>query len=102
MNKVNQPVTAGRGFEQVALPNYTGEITILIHNIKSNNVMTGTNLTPLSTPVRKGTTDSVEFELLLCSYDLKKICHIMHIISKRRYQGHAMRILKRHTITSVV
>jgi len=62
-NKVNQPVTAGRGFEQVALPNYTGDITVLIHNIKSNIAMTGSNLTPLSTPLRKGTTDSVEFLL---------------------------------------
>jgi len=61
-NKVNQPVTAGRGYEQVVFPNgYTGDITILIHNIKSNNVMTGSNLTPLSTPLPKGTTDSVEF-----------------------------------------
>lgn len=63
-NKTNQPVTAGRGFQQVVLPRgYTGDITILIHNIKSNNVMTGSNLTPLSTPLSKGTTDSVDFLL---------------------------------------
>ena len=44
-SKVNQPVSGGRGFEQVVFPNgYTGDITILIHNIKS-----------------KGPTDSVEF-----------------------------------------
>lgn len=63
-NKTNQPVTAGRGFEQVVLPGgYTGDITILIHNIKSNNVMTGSNLTPLSTPLSKGAADSVDFLL---------------------------------------
>jgi hypothetical protein len=34
-NKVNQPVTGGKGLEQVVFPNgYTGKITILIHNIK--------------------------------------------------------------------
>jgi hypothetical protein len=34
-NKVNQPVTGGKGLEQVVFPNgYTGNITILIHNIK--------------------------------------------------------------------
>jgi hypothetical protein len=35
-NKVDQPVTGGKGLEQVVFPNgYTGDITILIHNIKS-------------------------------------------------------------------
>lgn len=35
-NKVNQPVTGGVGVERVVFPNgYTGDITILIHNIKS-------------------------------------------------------------------
>jgi len=34
-NKVNQPVTGGKGLEQIVFPNgYTGKITILIHNIK--------------------------------------------------------------------
>jgi hypothetical protein len=34
-NKVNQPVTGGKGLEQVVFPNgYFGNITILIHNIK--------------------------------------------------------------------
>jgi hypothetical protein len=34
-NKVNQPVTGGKGLEQVVFPNgYTGNITTLIHNIK--------------------------------------------------------------------
>jgi hypothetical protein len=34
-NKVNQPVTGGKGLEQVVISNgYTGKITILIHNIK--------------------------------------------------------------------
>jgi hypothetical protein len=34
-NKVNQPVTGGKGLEQVVFPNgYTGKIIILIHNIK--------------------------------------------------------------------
>jgi hypothetical protein len=34
-NKVNQPVTGGKGLEQVEFPNgYAGIITILIHNIK--------------------------------------------------------------------
>ena len=36
-NKVNQPVTGGKssGLEQVVFPNgYTGNITILIHNIQ--------------------------------------------------------------------
>jgi hypothetical protein len=34
-NKANQPVTGGKGLEQVVLPNgYTGNISILIHNIK--------------------------------------------------------------------
>ena len=40
-NKVNQPVQGGKGFEQVVFPNgYTGDITILIHNIKSPKVPT--------------------------------------------------------------
>jgi hypothetical protein len=34
-SKVNQPVTGGKGLEQVVFPNgYTGKITILIDNIK--------------------------------------------------------------------
>ena len=34
-NKVDQPVTGGKGLEQVVFPNgYSGNITILIHNIK--------------------------------------------------------------------
>lgn len=60
-NKMNQYVSAGIGLEQVVLPNgYSGEIHILIHNIKSNNLMTGSNITPLSTPLSKGTTDSTD------------------------------------------
>ncbi|MGC1931896.1 MAG: hypothetical protein WA667_23240 [Candidatus Nitrosopolaris sp.] len=36
-NKVDQPVTGGKGFEQVVFPNgFAGDITILIHNIKSS------------------------------------------------------------------
>lgn len=35
-NKVNEPVTGGVGLEKVVFPmGYTGDITILIHNIKS-------------------------------------------------------------------
>ncbi|PWU81077.1 MAG: hypothetical protein DLM72_08860 [Candidatus Nitrosopolaris wilkensis] len=61
-NAVNQPVTGGRGFELIELPNgYAGDITILIHNIKSSNSMTGNNNSGLTTPLLKGTTDSVEF-----------------------------------------
>jgi hypothetical protein len=47
-NKVKQTVSAGLGLEQVVFPKgYTGNITILIHNIKS--------------PLHKVPTDSVEF-----------------------------------------
>ncbi len=47
-NKANQTVSAGLGLEQVVFPKgYTGNITILIHNIKS--------------PLQKVPTDSVQF-----------------------------------------
>ena len=50
-HKANETTSAGIGQEQVNLPNeYTGKIHILINNIQSNNAMTGSNLTPLSTP----------------------------------------------------
>lgn len=50
-HKANQTTSAGIGQEQVLLPNgYTGKIHILINNIQTNNAMTGSNLTPLSTP----------------------------------------------------
>jgi hypothetical protein len=50
-NKTNQAVTAGRATETVSFNgNYTGPVTILINNIKSSNVMTGSITTPLSTP----------------------------------------------------
>jgi hypothetical protein len=49
-NKVNQPVTGGVGVEQVVFPKgYTGDITILIHNIKAPAWL------------QKIPTDSVEF-----------------------------------------
>jgi len=58
-NKTNQPVTAGRGTETTSFNgNYTGPITILINNIKSSNVMTGTNTTPLSTPIPANTSST--------------------------------------------
>ena len=61
-SKLNQPVTAGRAAERVSFQNdYTGGITIVINNIKASNVITGGNLTPLSTPVKPGVTDSVKF-----------------------------------------
>jgi hypothetical protein len=67
-NKTNQAVTAGRATETVSNGNYTGPVTILIHNIKSSNVMTGRITTPLSTPApgnatagNRTTTDSVRF-----------------------------------------
>ena len=72
-NKTNQAVTAGRATETISFNGkYTGPITILIDNIKSSNVMTGSVTTPLSTPTpantikpliaSKGTTaDSVRF-----------------------------------------
>src|SRR2546428_5268747 len=56
-NKTNQAVTAGRASETISLnSNYTGPITILINNIKSSNVMTGSVTTPLSTPTLANTT----------------------------------------------
>jgi hypothetical protein len=68
-NKTNQAVTAGRATETVSFNgNYTGPVTILINNIKSSNVMTGSITTPLSTPApgkatvgNRITTDSVRF-----------------------------------------
>jgi len=68
-NKTNQAVTAGRATETISLNgNYTGPVTILINNIKSSNVMTGSITTPLSTPApgnatagNRTTTDSVRF-----------------------------------------
>lgn len=49
-NKVNQPVTGGVGLEKVVFPKgYSGDITILIHNIKSPAWL------------QKIRTDSVEF-----------------------------------------
>ena len=57
-NKTNQAATAGRGTEMVSFNgNYTGPITILINNIKSNNVMTDVTK-PLSTPASANTTPS--------------------------------------------
>jgi hypothetical protein len=59
-HKANQTTSAGIGQEQINLPNeYTGKIHILINNIKINNSMTGSNLTPLST--QNGRSDSVDF-----------------------------------------
>lgn len=59
-HKANQTTSAGIGQEQINLPNeYTGKIHILINNIKINNSMTGSNLTPLST--QNGKSDSVDF-----------------------------------------
>jgi hypothetical protein len=56
-NKTNQAVTAGRATETISLNgNYTGPITILINNIKSSNIMTGSVTTPLSTPTPANTT----------------------------------------------
>ena len=50
-HKANLTTSAGIGQEQIVLPNgYTGKIHIVINNIQSNNAMTGSNLTPLSTP----------------------------------------------------
>lgn len=50
-HKANQTTSAGIGQDQVVLTNeYTGKIHILINNIQTNNAMTGSNLTPLSTP----------------------------------------------------
>ena len=68
-NKTNQAVTAGRATETISFNgNYTGPVTILINNIKSSNVMTGSITTPLSTPAPSNatagngtTTDSVKF-----------------------------------------
>jgi hypothetical protein len=41
-NKTNQAVTAGRATETISFNgSYTGPVTILINNIKSSNVMTG-------------------------------------------------------------
>jgi hypothetical protein len=41
-NKTNQAVTAGRATETISFNgNYTGPITILINNIKSSNIITG-------------------------------------------------------------
>jgi len=58
-NKTNQAVTAGTATETVSFNgNYTGPITILINNIKSSNIMTGTVTTPLSTPTPPNTTTS--------------------------------------------
>ena len=58
-NKTNQAVTAGTATEIVSFNgNYTGPITILINNIKSSNIMTGTVATPLSTPTHPNTTTS--------------------------------------------
>ena len=38
-NKINQPVTGGRGIERVTLANgYTGDITVQIANIKSGSI----------------------------------------------------------------
>jgi len=56
-NKTNEPVTAGRAIETTSFNgNYTGPITILINNIKSSNIMTGSVTTPLSTPTPANTT----------------------------------------------
>ncbi|HYT01421.1 MAG TPA: hypothetical protein VEL70_00845, partial [Candidatus Acidoferrum sp.] len=56
-NNTNQAVTSGRATETISLNgNYTGPITILISNIKSSNVMTGSVTTPLSTPTAANTT----------------------------------------------
>lgn len=68
-NKTNQAVTAGRSTETISLNgNYTGPVTILINNIESSNVMTGSITTPLSTPApgkdtvgNRTTIDSVRF-----------------------------------------
>ncbi|WP_162477557.1 hypothetical protein [Nitrososphaera sp. AFS] len=50
-HKANQTTSAGIGQDQVVLTNgYTGKIHILINNIQTNNAMTGSNITPLSTP----------------------------------------------------
>jgi len=58
-NKTNQPITAGRGTETVSFNgSYTGPVTILINNIKSSNVMTGSVTRPLSTPTSANTTHS--------------------------------------------
>jgi len=55
-NKTNQAVTAGRATEIISFNGHTGPITILINNIKSSNVMTGSVTTPFSTPIPANTT----------------------------------------------
>ena len=56
-NKTNQAVTAGRATDTISFNgNYTGPVTILINNIKSSNVMTGSITTPLSTPALSNAT----------------------------------------------
>jgi hypothetical protein len=67
-NKTNQAVTGGRAIETISFTNssYSGDITILINNIKASNTMAGGNpMTPLSTPAPKGTPDSVKFTATL-------------------------------------
>jgi hypothetical protein len=61
-------VTSGRAIETISFTNssYSGDITILIDNIKASNTMAGGNpMTPLSTPAPKGTPDSVKFTATL-------------------------------------
>jgi hypothetical protein len=68
LNKTNQAVTSGRAIETISFTNssYSGDITILIDNIKASNTMAGGNpMTPLSTPAPKGTPDSVKFTATL-------------------------------------
>jgi hypothetical protein len=61
-HKANQTTSAGIGQEQIVLSNgYTGKIHIVINNIQSNNAMTGSNLTPLSSKQHNGKSDSVDF-----------------------------------------
>ena len=55
-NKTNQAVTAGRATDIISFNGHTDPITILINNIKSSNVMTGSVTTPFSTPIPANTT----------------------------------------------
>ncbi|MDQ6864451.1 MAG: hypothetical protein M3044_11575 [Thermoproteota archaeon] len=63
VNKANEPVTAGRATEAISINNsYSGGITILIKNIKSSSIMTGSVTTPLSTPTTSSSNGTMELE----------------------------------------
>jgi hypothetical protein len=63
VNKANEPTAAGRATEAISFNNsYSRGITILIKNIKSSNIMTGSVTTPLSTPTTSGSNETVDLE----------------------------------------